>query len=320
MVSYLLSVNEKAMEIAEEMMDWSEELRVKVIELKSGAKIIDCGINVPGGYEAGLMFTDICMGGFGASSITVHKVNEIPFAFIDVFTDHPAIACLGAQKAGWRISVDKYFAMGSGPARALALKPKKTYERIKYEDEYDHAVIALESNQLPDEKVIETIAEASHVDPANVIALVAPTASMVGSVQVSGRVVETAIFKLNELGYDTTKIISGSGCAPIAPVVKDDLKAMGSTNDSVIYYGSVFLTVRGFDEALFRQVPSSTSKDYGKPFYRTFKDAGYDFFKIDANVFAPAEITVNDLETGKTYHTGHLNGEVILESYGITGI
>lgn len=266
------------------------------------------------------MFTDICMGGFGASSITVHKVNDIPLAFIDIFTDHPAISCLGAQKAGWRVSVDKYFAMGSGPARALALKPKKTYERIKYEDDYDYAVIALESNQLPDEKVMESIAVASHVEPANVIALVAPTASIVGSVQVSGRVVETAIFKLNELGYDTTQIVSGSGCAPIAPVVKDDLKAMGSTNDSVIYYGSVFLTVRGFDEALFKQVPSTTSRDYGKPFYRTFKDSGFDFFKIDANVFAPAEITVNDLETGKTYHTGHLNGEVILESYGISGI
>ncbi|HEY9207037.1 MAG TPA: methenyltetrahydromethanopterin cyclohydrolase [Candidatus Methanoperedens sp.] len=316
----MLSVNEKAMEIAEEMMDWSEELKVKTIELSNGSKVIDCGINVEGGYEAGLMFTDICMGGFGASSITVHKVNEIPFAFVDIFTDHPAISCLGAQKAGWRISVDKYFAMGSGPARALALKPKKTYERIKYEDDYDYAVIALESNQLPDEKVMENIAEACHVEPANVIALIAPTASIVGSVQVSGRVVETAIFKLNELGYDTTQIVSGSGCAPIAPVVKDDLKAMGSTNDSVIYFGSVFLTVRGFDEALFKQVPSTTSRDYGKPFYRTFKDAGYDFFKIDANVFAPAEITVNDLETGKSYHTGHLNGEVILESYGISGI
>ncbi len=308
------------MEIAEEMMDWSEELKVKTMELDNGSKVVDCGINVEGGYEAGLMFTDICMGGFGASSITVHKVNDIPLAFVDIFTDHPAISCLGAQKAGWRISVDKYFAMGSGPARALALKPKKTYERIKYEDDYDYAVIALESNQLPDEKVMESIAVASHVEPANVIALVAPTASIVGSVQVSGRVVETAIFKLNELGYDTTRIVSGSGCAPIAPVVKDDLKAMGSTNDSVIYYGSVFLTVRGFDEALFKQVPSTTSRDYGKPFYRTFKDSGYDFFKIDANVFAPAEITVNDLETGKTYHTGHLNGEVILESYGISGI
>ncbi len=308
------------MEIAEEMMDWSEELKVKTVELDNSAKVIDCGINVDGGYEAGLMFTDICMGGFGASSITMHRVNEIPLPFIDVFTDHPAISCLGAQKAGWRISVNKYIAMGSGPARALALKPKKTYERIKYEDDYDYAVIALESNQLPDEKVIEAIAEACHVEPAKVIALVAPTASIVGSVQVSGRVVETAIFKLNELSYDTTRVVSVSGRAPIAPVVKDDLKAMGSANDSVIYYGSVFLTVRGFEERLFKQVPSTTSRDYGKPFYRTFKDAGFDFFKIDANVFAPAEITVNDLETGKTYHTGHLNGEVILESYGISGI
>lgn len=316
----MVSVNEKAMEIAEEMMDWSDELKVKALELKNGGKVIDCGINVDGGYEAGLMFTEICMGGFGACSISVHKVDEIPLAFIDVTTDHPAISCLGAQKAGWRISVDKYFAMGSGPARALALKPKKTYERIKYEDDYDHAIIALESNQLPDEKVIGVIAEACHVEPENVVAVVAPTASIVGSVQVSGRVVETAIFKLNELGYDTTKIVSGTGSAPIAPVVKDDLKAMGSTNDSVIYYGSVFLTIRGFDEEKFKQVPSGTSKDYGKPFYKTFKDAGYDFFKIDANVFAPAEITVNDLETGKTYHTGHLNGEVILESYGISGI
>ena len=308
------------MEIAEDMMDWSEELKIKTLELKNGSKVIDCGINVPGGYEAGLMFTEICMGGFGGCSMSVHKINDIPLAFIDVTTDHPAMSCLGAQKAGWRISVDKYFAMGSGPARALALKPKKTFERIKYEDDYEHAVIALESNLLPDEKVIDVIADACHVDPENVIALVAPTASIVGSVQVSGRVVETAVFKLNELGYDTTKIVCGTGCAPIAPVVKDDLKAMGSTNDSVIYYGSVFLTVRGFEEDKFKMVPSSTSKDYGKPFFKTFKDAGYDFFKIDANVFAPAEITVNDLETGKTYHAGHLNGEVILESYGINGI
>lgn len=321
MVIVLLSVNEKALEIVEdEIIEWSDELKVKTHVLKNGARVIDFGINVPGGYEAGLLFTDICMGGYCINSLSVHKISDIPLAFIDVTTDHPAISCLGSQKAGWRISVDKYFAMGSGPARALALKPKKTYERIKYEDDCDYAVIALESSQLPDEKVMETIAEACHVQPSNVIALVAPTASIVGSVQVSGRVVETAIFKLNELGYDTTKIVSATGTAPIAPVVKDDLKAMGSTNDSVIYYGSVFMTVRGFDEALFKQVPSSTSRDYGKPFYKTFKESGYDFFKIDANVFAPAEITVNDLETGNTYHTGHLNGEVILESYGISGI
>ena len=316
----MLSVNENGLEIAEEMMDLAEELKIKTIELSNGAKIIDCGVNVSGSYDAGLMFTDICMGGLAVTSISVHKVGDIPLAFIDVTTDHPSVSCLGAQKAGWQISVDKYFAMGSGPARALALKPKHTFERIQYEDDFDHGVIALESNSLPDEKVMQNLADDCNVPVENTIALVAPTACIVGSVQVSGRVVETGIFKLNELGFDTTKIVCGSGTAPIAPVVKDDLKAMGSTNDSVIYYGSIVLTTRGFDEELFKQVPSVTSADYGKPFFKTFKEAGYDFYKIDANIFAPAEITVNDLDTGMTYHSGHLNSEVILESYGISGI
>jgi methenyltetrahydromethanopterin cyclohydrolase len=316
----MLSVNEKGLEIADEMMDWAEDLKIKVVELKNGAKIIDCGVNVSGSYDAGLMFTDVCMGGLCSTNISVQKVSDIPLAFIDVTTDHPSISCLGAQKAGWQISVDKYFAMGSGPARALSLKPKHTYERIQYEDDLDSAVIALESNMLPDEKVMQFIADECNVAVENTVALVAPTASIVGSVQVSGRVVETGIFKLNELGFDTTKIICGTGTAPIAPVVKDDLKAMGSTNDSVIYYGSVVLSIRGFDEEIFKKVPSSTSSDYGKPFYKTFKDAGYDFYKIDANIFAPAEVTVNDLDTGRTYHTGHLNAEVIQESYGISGI
>jgi methenyltetrahydromethanopterin cyclohydrolase len=316
----LLSVNERALDIAEEMMDFEEELKVESLRLENGANVIDCGVNVTGSYEAGLMFTDICMGGLNTSSISVHKIGDIPLSFIDITTDHPAIACLGSQKAGWQISVGDYFAMGSGPARALALKPKKTYERIGYQDDSDYAIIALESNKLPDEKVMEFIAEACNVDVENTVALVAPTASIVGSVQVSGRVVETGVYKLNELGYDTTKIVCGSGTAPIAPVVKNDTKAMGSTNDSVIYYGSVNLTVKGFEEEVFKKVPSINSSDYGKPFFKTFKDAGYDFYKIDVNIFAPAEITVNDLETGKTYHTGRLNGEVILESYEITSL
>lgn len=316
----MLSVNERALEIAEGMMDWAEEIKVEATTLKNSAQVIDCGVNVTGSYEAGLMFTDICMGGLNTSSISVHKLGDVPLSFIDVTTNHPAIACLGSQKAGWQISVGDYFAMGSGPARALAMKPKKTYERIGYQDDSDYAVIALESNQLPDEKVMEFIAKACGVDVENTVALVAPTASIVGSVQVSGRVVETGVYKLNELGYDTTKIVCGSGTAPIAPVVKDDTRAMGSTNDSVIYHGSVNLTLKGFDEEVFRKVPSNTSSDYGKPFFKTFKDAGYDFYKIDVNIFAPAEITVNDLETGKTYHIGRLNAEVLLESYEITSL
>lgn len=312
----MVSVNELTLEIVEEMLDYEEELKIESKRLENGATIIDCGVNVDGSYEAGKLYTLVCMGGLAQVNIGVEEINGIPFAFIYEYTDSPAIACLGSQKAGWQIKVDKYFAMGSGPARALALKPKKTYEAIDYEDDAEYAIIALESNQLPNENVIDYIAMECDVSPENVYALVAPTASIVGSVQISGRIVETAIYKMTEIGYDPKKIVVGIGKCPIAPVLENDLKAMGATNDSMMYYGSVYLIVKEYDEKL-KNVPSCTSRDYGKPFYEIFKEANYDFYKIDPNLFAPALIAVNDLSTGKTYVHGKLNAEVLLRSYQV---
>ncbi len=310
----MLSINEIAAEIVEDMLDYEEELRIESKKLENGATVVDCGVNVPGSYDAGIMYTQVCMGGLADVDIVVDTIRDVPFAFITEYTDHPAVACLGGQKAGWAIKVEKYFAMGSGPARALALKPKKTYEQIEYEDDADVAVVALEASQLPDEKVIEFIAKECEVDPENIYALVAPTASLVGSVQISGRIVETAIFKMSEIGYDPKLIVSGAGRCPISPILENDLKAMGSTNDSMMYYGSVFLTVKQYDEIL-KNVPSCTSRDYGKPFYEIFKAANYDFYKIDPNLFAPAQIAVNDLSSGKTYVHGKLNADVLFQSY-----
>jgi methenyltetrahydromethanopterin cyclohydrolase len=88
------------------------------------------------------------------------------------------------------------------------------------------------------------------------------------------------------------------------------MRAIGATNDSIIYYGSVVLATRGFEEDIFKQVPARTSQEYGKPFYKTFECAGYDFSSIEMDIFAPAEITVNDLDTGKTYHTGYPSEEL----------
>ncbi len=315
-MSELLSVNEMALDIVEDMLDLEEELRIESKKLENGSVVIDCGVNVPGSYNAGVMYTEICMGGLGRVDIVVDCVDGIPLSFITQYTDHPAIACLGSQKAGWAISVDKYFAMGSGPARALALKPKKTYEQIDYEDDSEYAIIALESSKLPDEKVMEHIAQECDVDSDSVYAVVAPTASIVGSVQISGRIVETAIYKMAEIGYDPKKILYASGRCPIAPILENDLKAMGATNDSMMYYGSVFLTVTEYDDIL-KNVPSNTSRDYGKPFYEIFKAANYDFYKIDPHLFAPAQIVVNDKSTGKTYVHGRLNKEVLLKSYQI---
>ncbi len=317
-----ISINDIAYDIAGDMIDYPELYKVDVHTLGNDSVVIDCGVKAKGGYEAGLTFTELCMGGLATASLTHKKLkHEILYPFIEVSTDYPTLACLAAQKAGWRINQEGFFAMGSGPARALALKPKHTYEVIEYEDESDFAVIALEASTLPNEKVMDYIASECGVEASGVVAIVAPTNSLVGSVQIAGRVVEMAIYKLNEMGFDTRHIIAALGSAPIPPVKKDAAVAMGTTNDASIYHGSVTLTVDGGNIKDFvAKIPSSTSKDYGRPFYTTFKEAKFDFYKLDPSIFAPAEVVVNDVSTGETYVAGKINADVTMESFGFKNV
>lgn len=315
----MLSVNELALEIFENLAEYAEEFNAAYHELDNGARIVDCGVSVRGGYAAGRAFTEICMGGLGEVNFRTGQIKEFPVPFIDVFTDFPSVSCLGAQKAGWTVKHNNYFAMGSGPARALSLKPKHTYEVIEYEDDFDSAIIALESDHLPNGGVMEKIAEDCQVDVANMCAVVAPTASLVGSIQVAGRCVETAIYKLNELGFDTKKIISGFGTAPVPPVKKDATRAMGTTNDATIYHGRIVLTMKAPEiKEYLDRIPSNKSKGYGKPFFDIFKEAGFDFYKIDTSLFSPAEVVINELTEGAVYHVGSVNPDVTLKSFGFT--
>ena len=313
----MLSVNELALEIFDNLADLAEEFNAAYHELDNGARIVDCGVNTRGGYATGRAFTEICMGGLGEVNFRMGQIKEFPQPFIDVNTDFPSIACLGAQKAGWTVKVGNYFAMGSGPARALSLKPKHTFEVIDYEDDYDCAVICLESDHLPNGEVMEKIAEECHVDVANTCAVVAPTSSIVGSIQVSGRCVETAIYKLNELGFDTRKITSAIGTAPIPPV-RGAKRAMGVTNDATIYHGQIQLTINAPEiKDYLEKIPSSKSKGYGKPFNDIFKEAGNDFYKIDTSLFSPGEVVINEFSDGSVYHVGAVNNDVTLKSFGL---
>lgn len=319
-----ISVNEKALEIVREAIERSEELGLKVTKHSSGATIIDAGIEAPGGYAAGIVLTEICLGGFGRATITAMSYGDVTLPTINVETDHPAIATLGAQFAGWRVKTKDYFAMGSGPARALSLKPKDLYEKIGYRDEAKVAVIVLETDVSPPEEALSLIAEKCDVALGDLYAVVAPSSCLAGSVQISGRIVETGIHRLTELGFDPKRILYGWGYAPIAPVHPKAAKAMGRTNDALYYGGVTFLTVDYEDDGELAEIvaksPSSTSKDYGKPFYNILKDAGFDFYKIDPNLFAPARMAVNNLRSGKTYEAGGINVEVLKQTMGLEGV
>lgn len=320
----MISVNEKGVTIIDEMLDWEEDLNIKSTELNNGATIIDCGINVQGGYDAGLYLSRLCLADLADISYTNLKLNDVSFPAIQIATDHPVIACMGSQYAGWRISVGKYFGMGSGPARSLSLKPKELYEEIGYKDDSDIAVLVMESSILPNEEVVEYIAKHCNVDTENIYIAVAPTSSIAGCVQISARVVETGIHKLESIGFDINTIKSGFGVAPIAPIVGDDTQCMGSTNDCIIYCGETYYTVDYGDAQklaeFVRKAPSTTSKDFGKPFYSTFKEAGFDFFKVDAGMFAPAKMTINDIAIKKSYTSGSINPSILLDSFGIENV
>jgi methenyltetrahydromethanopterin cyclohydrolase len=318
-----LSVNRLAWKLAEILLENQAFYGVHASKTSSGATIIDAGVNVSGGFQAGEVLTEICMGGAGKAQIGFKTYGELALPSITVSTAHPAIAALGSQFAGWRIKEsDGSIAIGSGPARALALKPKDIYEEIGYKDSSDKAVLTLESNTLPSDTLIEKVAGACNVKAENLIVVVAPTASVAGLTQVSGRIVEVGIHKLRTLGLNPKAIRYACGYAPIPPMCKDFEVAMARTNDAILYGGTVYYTVECDDEEalkkILQQAPSRASKDYGKPFLQIFREADHDFYKIDHNLFAPALLMINNVKTGRGFKAGEINPKILAESLGFS--
>jgi methenyltetrahydromethanopterin cyclohydrolase len=314
------SVNTEAARLIKNAIRDPESYGIAVQSDRNGV-VVDAGIKAPGGSLAGILITDICLGGLGKSRIDYHNYGGeyLPSVFVETWA--PALATLGSQYAGWQIKTDDYFAMGSGPARALALKPKTLYEKINYQDRSEEAVILLESDKPPTQKAVNYMCNECKVSRENLYVVVAPTSCLVGSIQIAGRVVETGIHKLTELGLDPKTITFGCGYAPLPPVHPNSTKAIGRTNDAILYGGVTHYTVIcDDDESLQKTVakaPSSSSRDYGKPFYDILKEAKFDFYKIDPNLFAPAVVTISNVKTGFTYSSGKINEAVLRDALGL---
>lgn len=316
----MISVNNETKKIIDYIMHNSEKLNIKISKSENGATIVDCGIETKGGLEAGKLLSEICLGGLGSVNYTQMNFGDFTIPALDIVVDNAPLGCMASQYAGWTISVGKFFALGSGPARALSLVEKKLFEELDYEDDSNVAIIALETAKVPDAEVIEYIAEKCNVKTEKLFVVVAPCASIAGSVQVSARLVETGLHKMHALGFDINSVISGYGLCPISPVAKDDMAGMGKTNDCLLYGGKTWYSVDCEDseiEEMIKKVPSSTSNDYGKPFIEIFKAVNYDFYKIDSMLFSPAEITINNVRTGKNFHAGFVNVEVLRQSLGV---
>ena len=313
-----ISINENALVIVEEIIDNDEALNCSISEHKNGATVIDAGVGVEGSSELGRLIGEVCLGGLGAVRINQTMRGDIDIPAVIVSTRLPKIATLGSQYAGWALKVDEYFAMASGPARTLARVEEKLYDELQYKDDAKVGVILLESRVMPSENVTQFIAEKCGISTSDLYCIIAPTASEAGSVQVAARVVEVGMHKLHVLGFDPEKVKIGHGVAPIAPIAKNDKRAMGLTNDCIIYAGRTYYFIRPSEdddlEDLVSKVPSNTSDQYGQPFYDLFKSFQFDFYKVDPLLFSPAEITLNNIETGEVHKAGAINPGVLKQS------
>ena len=312
-----LDLNERAWEIADSMAANAGALRVVVRTLSGGARVIDAGIDAPGGYGAGLALAEICMGGVGDVAYAPVVIGDDTWPGVRVWTDHPAVSCMASQYAGWAIQVEKYFAMGSGPLRAHARVEKELFAKLGYAERARRGVLVLETRNPPTDAVAAWVGQKAALAPAQLTFVAAPTASLAGGVQIAARILETGLHKMDTLGFDVKRIVSGIGTAPLPPTAKDDLRAIGRTNDCILYGGQARYTVDADDAelgALVPKVPAAASKDYGTPFYEIFKRYDGDFYKIDPLLFSPAEVWLTSAQSGKTYHAGRVNPEVLRAS------
>lgn len=316
-MAQLPSLNERALRIADHLAANAGTYRLSVQTLASGARLIDCGVAVPGGLQAGLGLARVCLAGQAEVTLLPGEVAGRAGMQVAVTSDHPVAACMASQYAGWQIAVGKFFAMGSGPMRA-AYGNEALFDQISGRETASVAVGVLESRKLPDDSVIAYLTDRLKLPASSLTLLVAPAASLAGTLQVVARSLETALHKLHELKFDLNQVVSGHGCAPLPPVAVDDIGAIGRTNDAILYGGRVVLWVRAADEqiaALGPRVPSCASADHGAPFAAIFERYQRDFYKIDPGLFSPAEIVFCNLQTGRSHSFGHVEPDILRRSF-----
>jgi methenyltetrahydromethanopterin cyclohydrolase len=311
------SLNEQALRLADQMAGSADRFRITIESLPGEARIIDCGVKAEGSLNAGLLLARICMADLGEVALLPGTIPDLPCPQIQVASDHPVLACMASQYAGWQILVGKYFAMGSGPLRA-AYGNEELFAHIPGRERPAVAVGVLETSELPGPEVTAYLAERLQLPREKLTLLCARSASLCGTMQVVARSLETALHKLESLHFDLGQILAGYGTAPLPPVAKKDLAALGRMNDAILYGGQVVLWVRADDDQLAElgpKVPSSASSDHGEPFVDVFKRAGHDFYKVDKSLFSPAQISFQNLRSGRTHTFGRLAVDVLQRSF-----
>jgi len=127
-----LGMNERSWILADRCIGApAAELRVAAHTLASGARVLDAGAGVPGGFAAGLALAELCMGGLDMS-----RSRRSPSAARRGRASRcgpitpPSRAWHRSTPAG-RSTPRAFFAMGSGPLRAKARVERELFGKTR---------------------------------------------------------------------------------------------------------------------------------------------------------------------------------------------
>ncbi|MBN2251449.1 MAG: hypothetical protein JW724_05185 [Candidatus Altiarchaeota archaeon] len=262
------------------------------------ATVLDAGVKaeIDGkkAWEIGLKIAEASMGSLGKAEKKGSRLSvEIP--------RQVAVATLGCQLAGWPIELSGKKSLGSGPARILAKKPAGIIDVVGYTEKSEKAALILETCTLPGKETCEGILKATGADSLIIAAFRGDY--IVGLVNVLARIVEVGVYRLHNIGFDVKKIVSARGSVPVPPLDDD---VMYTSNDAIIYQGTVSLEVECWNPQDTKDAISKASPAYGKRFKEIYEEAGGNFYGIDPRIFAPAILEVLDLSGGRGYSAGEV--------------
>ena len=153
-----MMLNDRALRLVDRLVAEAETLRITVAPTLNGARVLDCGVQAEGGMAVGLALARVCLADLADVTLLSPGISDLPCPLIQVVTDHPILACMASQYAGWQVSVGKFFAMGSGPMRA-AYGKEEIFDHIPGREKAAAAVGVLETRKLPTPEVIAYLAE-----------------------------------------------------------------------------------------------------------------------------------------------------------------
>jgi methenyltetrahydromethanopterin cyclohydrolase len=299
-------------------------LGLAVSRLENDAAVIDCGVNVPGSWEAGRRVTEISQGGMASARLGVTEVAGVVLPELTVESWSPVLSAYGFQVSIPLIEVDPAIRI-SGPILARFADSLLGVPREELSDRA-WGIGVIESDQLPSLKTAEALASRSGLLTSDLTLIVVPAGSVAGATQIAGRINESVVFTMEEsLGIDCSCVSHLLGAVPIAPAAEVAASSTVTPDDLIHYAGRVVLTIdpeSGMDLAdLAAQLTFRSTPIYGRRFADLLADAGGVFEAIPGlvDLNKVAQVTVIDRRTGDAFSTGERDESILCAMHRAPG-